>query len=296
MSRKKNVALLSVASNTFLIVIKLAVGVISGSVSIISEAIHSMMDLVAALIAFFSVRLADLPPDEDHPYGHEKIENVSGVIEGALIVVAAIWIIVEAAQKLTSNEPIESVGLGFIVMFISAGVNAIVSSRLYKVAREEHSIALEADALHLKADIYTSLGVGCGLLLIWVTGFTMLDPIVAIGVALFILREAWELIRKAFEPLIDSRLPEEDVAAIYAALGRHADEILDFHDLRTRQAGKIRHIDMHLTLHRKRTLEDTHALCDRIEHEIAAAVHHARVLIHPEPCGQDCTCPEHPSS
>lgn len=291
MSCKKNVALLSVASNSLLIVMKLVVGAMSGSVSIISEAIHSMMDLVAALIAFVSVRLADLPPDEDHPYGHEKFENVSGVIEGALIVAAAVWIIIEAVQKLAHHEPLAAAGWGMAVMFASAAVNALVSRQLYKVARAEHSLALEADALHLKADVYTSLGVGVGLLAIWWSGWSFLDPLVAIGVALFILREACELIARAFAPLIDTRLPQAELDLIQAALARHAGAFIDYHDLRTRQSGKVRHIDLHLTLHRHSSLEDAHALCDRIEAEIAGALAHAKVLIHPECCEPSCDCP-----
>ncbi|MDO6386776.1 MULTISPECIES: cation diffusion facilitator family transporter [unclassified Uliginosibacterium] len=290
MSRKKNVALLSVASNTLLIVLKLAAGVLSGSVSIISEAIHSMMDLVAAVIAFFAVRLADVPPDEDHPYGHEKFENVSGVIEGVLIVVAALWIIIEAVHKLGSPEPMQAVGWGVAVMFVSALVNTLVAHQLYKVAREEQSMALEADALHLKADVYTSLGVGFGLAAIWATGWHQLDPLVAIAVALFILKEAVELIAKAFAPLIDASLPKEEIEAIHAALSRHAQDFIDYHELRTRQSGKIRHVDLHVRLHRHTTLENVHVLCDRLESEIVRSVEHAKVLIHADPCKPGCAC------
>lgn len=290
MNRKSRVALLSVASNSLLISLKLVVGLMSGSVSIISEAIHSMMDLVAAVIAFFSVRVSDVPPDADHPYGHEKWENVSGVIEGALIVVAAAWIIYEAGHKLFAVTPIESVGWGFCVMAISAAVNAIVSARLYKVAREENSIALEADALHLKADVFTSLGVAGGLALIWLTGWTILDPIVAIMVALFILREAFALISDAFSPLIDTSLPAEELEIVHQAVKRYAHEVLDVHELRSRRSGKTRHIDMHLTMHRTRTLEEAHAICDLIEVEISRALENAKVLIHPDCCAPHCVC------
>jgi cation diffusion facilitator family transporter len=290
MNRKKNVALLSVASNSLLIVLKLIAGALSGSVSIISEAIHSMMDLVAAVIAFIAVRLADAPPDEDHPYGHEKFENVSGVIEGALIVVAAIWIIIEAGHKLAGGEPIQAAGWGVAVMALSALVNSIVAGILYKVAREEQSMALEADALHLKADVYTSLGVAVGLAAIWLTGWYILDPLVAIGVALFILKEAFELIAKAFAPLIDSALPKDELEQIRAALELHAADYIDYHELRTRQSGKIRHVDLHVRLHRHTTLEQTHALCDRLEAEIMQVIEHAKVLIHADPCRPDCAC------
>lgn len=143
MNKKVRIARLSIASNTLLIIMKFVVGLISGSVSILSEAIHSAMDLVAAIIAYFSVRVSDNPPDERHPYGHGKFENVSGVIEALLIIIAAGWIVFEAISKMSGEEPVESIGLGSLVMFISAGVNFIVSRRLYKVARETDSVALE---------------------------------------------------------------------------------------------------------------------------------------------------------
>ncbi|MFS1162894.1 cation diffusion facilitator family transporter, partial [Aeromonas salmonicida] len=158
MTRKTRAALVSVCSNITLIIMKIFAGILSGSVSIISEAIHSAMDLVAALIALFAVRRSDIPPDQRHPYGHDKIENVSGVIEALLILLAAGWIIFEAIGKLITPTPIESVGFGVLVMLISALVNSGVSTYLYRVAKEEESVALAADALHLKADVLTSLG------------------------------------------------------------------------------------------------------------------------------------------
>ena len=194
MNAKVSIARLSIVSNTLLIVMKLVVGLISGSVSILSEAIHSSMDLIAALIAFFSVRVSDNPPDSRHPYGHGKIENISGVIESLLIFIAAVWIIVEAVKKLFGERiELDSIALGSIVMLISAIVNTYVSRRLYKVARATNSVALEADALHLKTDIFTSLGVAVGLGLIMATGINWLDPVIAILVALFIIREAYHL-------------------------------------------------------------------------------------------------------
>ena len=167
MNQKVKTARLSIASNTFLIILKLTVGIISGSVSIISEAIHSSMDLLAAVIAFFAVRVSDNPPDSKHPYGHGKVENISGVTEALLIFIAAALIITEAIKKL-SGEPfeLEFIWIGALVMLISAIVNSLVSHRLYKVAHETKSLALEADALHLKTDVYTSLGVAAGLGLI----------------------------------------------------------------------------------------------------------------------------------
>ena len=203
MKVKIKIARLSIFSNTLLIIMKLVVGFLSGSVSIISEAIHSSMDLIAALIAFFSVSVSDNPPDTRHPYGHGKVENISGVIEALLILLASILIIIEALKKLIGEAPdLESIWIGVVVMSISAAINFYVSSRLYKVARETNSVALEADALHLKTDVYTSVGVAVGLGLIILTGIKWLDPIVAMFVALFIIRESYVLLRKAFSPLL----------------------------------------------------------------------------------------------
>ena len=190
MNRAARMARLSILSNTVLILMKLAVGILSGAVSIISEAIHSLMDLAAAVMAFFSIRIAQRPADTEHPYGHEKVENVSGVIEAVLIFVAAALIVVEAVKKLIHREPVAHLELGVAVMAVSGIVNTIVSRILYRVSRQEQSVALEADALHLKTDVYSSLGVAVGLLLIVVLNRVFhlswayyLDPVVAIVIA-----------------------------------------------------------------------------------------------------------------
>ncbi len=290
MNRKSRAALLSIGSNITLIIMKVIVGVISGSVSIISEAIHSGMDLVAAMIAFFSVRKSDAPPDERHPYGHDKIENISGVIEAVLILIASGWIIIEAVRKLFNPGDIEGIGLGFMVMLASALVNWIVSGHLYRVAKEEDSVALAADALHLKADVLTSLGVGFGLFGIWAAshfGYNLyfLDPVVAIGVAIFITREAIEMLNHAFQPLVDHSLSEEELAITAEVIRQFRPESDGFHDLRTRRAGRRRHIDFHLTLPREMTVGESHTICDQIERGIEERLPYAVVLIHVEPEG-----------
>ena len=280
MSKKVKIARLSIFSNSLLIIMKFLVGILSGSVSIMSEAIHSSMDLVAAIIAFFSVRVSDNPPDERHPYGHGKFENLSGVLEALLILVAAGWIVYEAMHKMTGQEPVESIGLGSLVMFISAGVNIFVSRKLYKVAKETDSVALEADALHLKTDVYTSLGVGIGLILIWITKIHILDPIIAILVALIILKEAYELLSKAFSPLLDSAWKKEDVASLENSLlelGVH------YHELKTRRAGSYLFIDFHLEMPSDMPLEQVHDYCDYIEEELKKKNRNVRVTIHAEP-------------
>jgi cation diffusion facilitator family transporter len=281
MNAKVKVARLSIISNTLLIIMKLAVGLISGSVSIISEAIHSSMDLVAAVIAFFSVRVSDNPPDSRHPYGHGKIENISGVIEALLIFVAAIWIIFEASRKLLGESiELESIGWGSAVMLVSAIVNTIVSRRLYKVARETNSVALEADALHLKTDVYTSLGVAAGLGLILITKIYWLDPVVAILVALFIIRESYHLLKRAFTPLLDTAWGDDDIKELESTL-----KVLgvNYHDLRTRLAGNYRFIDLHIEIPGNVSVGSAHQYCDKIEDELKGKYKNLVVTIHVEP-------------
>ena len=281
MNAKVNIARLSILSNSFLILMKLAAGLISGSVSILSEAIHSSMDLIAAIIAYFSVRVSDNPPDSRHPYGHGKIENISGVIESLLIFVAAAWIIIEAFRKLF-GEKIElgSIALGSIVMLISAVINAFVSHRLYKVARATKSVALEADALHLKTDIYTSLGVAIGLGLIMLTKINWLDPVIAILVALFIIREAYHLLTKAFTPLLDTAWNKNEIEDLEKRLlGLE----VNFHNLRTRVAGNYRFIDIHIQIPEDVTVGTAHKYCDKIENELTSVYENLTVTIHVEP-------------
>jgi len=280
MNEKVKTARLSIISNSSLIVMKLLAGLISGSVSIISEAIHSGMDLLAAIIAFFSVKMSDNPPDREHPYGHGKFENVSGVVEAVLIFIAAGWIIYEAVHKIIAPGPIENIGIGAAVMAVSAIVNFLVSRRLYQVAKKTDSIALEADALHLKTDVYTSVGVAAGLLLILITGWNFLDPIVAIMVAMLIIKESFILLRNAFFPLLDSSLSGEETLIISEVIQKRG---ITFHQLRTRKSGKYRFADFHLELPENMALRDVHRICDEIEHEIKHRISTIEVQIHVEP-------------
>ncbi|HZK54410.1 MAG TPA: cation diffusion facilitator family transporter [Desulfosporosinus sp.] len=299
MEDKTRVASLSVASNTFLTVAKVTIGLMSGSVSILSEGIHSGIDLLAAFIALFAVRESGKPADSEHAYGHGKIENVSGTIEAALIFVAALMIIVQALQKFQQIIEGEGghvgelgLGLGLLIMGVSAVINLIVSTKLMAVAKRTDSVALEADALHLRTDVYTSGGVFIGLLLIKITGWTFLDPIIALGVALMIIKASFDLTKKAFAPLVDVSLPDEERAIIAEVLLRHAEEFVEFHELRTRKAGAQRHADLHLVVAKYTAVVDVHELCDVIEQEINMRLQGTHVLIHAEPCSpRDAQCP-----
>jgi cation diffusion facilitator family transporter len=281
MNPKVRIARLSILSNTLLITLKLIVGIISGSVSIISEAIHSSMDLIASIIAFLSVKVSDNPPDSRHPYGHGKIENISGVIESLLIFIAAIWIIIEAVRKLFGEKiELDSIALGSFIMLVSAIINTIVSRKLYKVARATKSVALEADALHLKTDVYTSLGVAAGLFLIMITGINWMDPVIAIIVALFIIRESYNLLMKAFNPLLDTAWREDEIEKLNETLTRLE---VSYHDLRTRVAGNYRFIDLHIQIPENISVGNAHQYCDRIENELASNYENLTVTIHVEP-------------
>ena len=281
MNAKVKTARLSIISNTLLIIMKVVVGILSGSVSIISEAIHSSMDLVAALIAFFSVRVSDNPPDSKHPYGHGKVENISGVVEAVLIFVAAALIISEAVKKLLGEEIVlEKLWIGSIVMAVSAVINILVSRRLYKVARETRSVALEADALHLKTDVYTSAGVAVGLALILITGIKWLDPVVAILVALFIIKESYDLLKRAFWPLLDSAWDPDEVDDLEKKLN---DMGVNYHSLRTRKAGNYRFIDIHVEIPENESVGEAHKYCDEIEDELMASFENLNATIHIEP-------------
>ena len=282
MNRKTRIARISILSNTFLILIKGIAGLLSGSISILSEAIHSFMDLLASIIAFFSVKISGSPADERHPYGHGKFENISGVIEALLILIAAFWIIYESIHAIINPGEVETIGLGFIVMTVSAIINSVVSYFLYKVARETESVALEADALHLKTDVYTSLGVAFGLLLIWITGYHIVDPIIAILIALLILKESFTLFRKAYEPLLDIALSAEEIGQVRKVMDHYCKSGANYHDLRTRKAGNFRYIDLHLNLDENLTVKQAHEICDQIESDVKNILPNTEVTIHVE--------------
>ncbi|MDI6897721.1 cation diffusion facilitator family transporter [Methanocella conradii] len=288
---KRSTARLSILSNTMLVIMKLAVGFAIGSVSVISEAIHSGIDLVAALIAYFSVKKSGEPPDEGHQFGHGKFEDFSGLIEALLIFIAAILIIREAALKLMGQGEgldISLLAAGIAVMLVSALANWYVSSRLMKAAKATESIALEADAWHLRTDVYTSLGIFAGLVLINLTGWKFLDPLFAIAVALFIMKAAYDLTRRATSDLVDTRLPEAEEERIKSILSEHYLQYAGFHELRTRKSGSDRFMDLHLVVPRNQTVSDAHHLSDHLEADLREEFPRSSITIHFEPCDGEC--------
>lgn len=285
---KRSAAKMSIASNTALMIFKLVVGFYVGAVSIISEAIHSAVDLIAAMIAYYAVRTSSKPPDGDHAYGHGKLENLSGAIEALLIVGAAIWIIIEAAEKLGTNMMPEYLSYGIYVMGISIVVNLFVSERLLRVARKTESQALEADALHLRADVWTSVGVLVGLVLMEITGLTWIDPMMAILVAMIIFRAGYRMTLKSAGDLTDRTLPPSEEAVIVNILDSH-EAVLEYHCLRTRKSGQYRFVDVHIVMDKNMSLERAHNISDQIEQLIKAKLSACSVVIHMEPTGEEKT-------
>ncbi len=283
--RKTRAAGLSIASNAILIALKLAAGAITGSIAIITEAVHSSVDLIASVVAFVSVRKADEPADADHPYGHAKIENLAAAIEGMLILVGAGIIVFESVRRLVHGvAEIQSLGVGMAVIGFSALANLAVSSYLYRQARLTESPALEGDAAHLRTDAATSLGVLLALVLVDVTGVTWLDPATALVVAVAIVFAGVRILARSSRVLVDEALPAAELEAVQEAIEQHgAVELEGFHKLRARRAGSRRYIDMHVQFADGTSLRRAHQLAHELQRDIRARLRGADVLIHLEP-------------
>ena len=281
---KAGAALLSVVSNSTLIALKLVAGLITGSIAILTDAIHSAVDLVASVVALVSVRKADEPADEDHPYGHEKAENLAAGAEAMLILVGAAIIGFEAVRRIISGSDIEHVWLGIIVIACSTVANLVVSSLLYRRAREYDSPALEGDAAHLRADVATSLAVIVGLLLVELTGEPVFDAIAALVVAFAIVAAGVRLMMRSGRVLMDEALPPEELDRIEQVIAEaRPPELAGYHKLRGRRAGARRHVDLHLQFRSGTSLEHAHQLAHRLRDEIESSFANADVLIHVEP-------------
>lgn len=289
-AEKQRAALLSICSNIILIFSKLIVGIITNSISIISEAIHSFTDLLAAIIAFFSVKKSSNPPDNDHQFGHGKYEDLSGFIEGSLILFAAGYIIFESVEKIIRNKYDHlNTTAGIFVMVISVVANIIVSRHLFNVARKTDSIALFADAEHLRTDVLTSVGVLAGLVLIKITNINLLDPVVAILVALIIIKAGLNLCFTSGKNLLDTSLPESEQKIIFKTINNYIpNEIIEIKELKSRKAGAEKLIELIIIIPKKLTIEAGHALCDRIEEDLKNNINNSSITIHIEPC--KCTC------
>jgi cation diffusion facilitator family transporter len=283
---KSRAAAISIGSNALLIALKVAAGAITGSIALLTEAVHSSIDLVASIIALVSVRKADEPPDREHPYGHEKAENLAAAIEGMLILIGAGIIIYEATHRLVVGAEVERLGVGLAVIGFSAVANLGVSAYLGRRARALRSAALEGDAAHLRTDALTSAGVFLGLGLVAITGNAVFDPIAALVVAVAIVGAGLRILTRSSRVLLDEAPPPEELDRVEAAIARaRPPEMVGYHKLRARRAGARSYFDLHVQFRDGTTLEDAHRLAHRLRNAIEAEIPDSDVLIHVEPEG-----------
>ncbi|MBN1689402.1 MAG: cation transporter [Dehalococcoidia bacterium] len=293
--QKTSVAMLSVISNSVLVILKLVTGTLTGSISILSEAAHSSMDLIASIIAFFAVRISARRPDAEHPFGHGKVEDISALAEALLIVIAAIWIVVEAIQKFIAPHLLETIGWGIAVMLLSMVANIVVSRLLFTVGKRTDSPALIADAWHLRTDVWTSAGVLAGLAIIWVgarlwpdINLTWIDPTAAILVAMLIMRAAFNLAVTATKDLIDTSPPAHELYWLSSYLKSWYPTVRSIHRIRTRKSGPVRFIDLHIVVDPTMTVSDSHAITEKMTEAIREKLSGADLTVHIEPCDGIC--------
>lgn len=285
-SVKTRAAALSIASNSLLILLKLVAGAITGSVAIITEAMHSAVDLIASVVAYVSVRTADKPADYDHPYGHEKVENLAAAIEAMLILVGAGVIVYASVRRLVTGGEVQSLGVGIAVIAFSVLANIVVSTVLARRARETESPALEGDSAHLRTDAATSAAVLAGLVLVQVTGAQWLDPVIALAVAAAIVYAGIKLLLRASRVLVDEALPSDELDAVRLEVeGFGPRGVCGYHKLRARRAGSRRYVDMHVQFVAGTSLEDAHETAHSLQDAIRGRLRGADVLIHLEPEG-----------
>lgn len=287
-SSRKGAAGLALIVIVGLVIFKAVVAFLTGSISITAQAVDSFLDLFAVGITVFAVKMADTPADEQHPFGHGKVEGIAAIIQSALIFTAGGWIIYSAVERIITGAEVEMSEAGIAVMLVSVVASVFLSRHLLRVAKTADSLALEASAHNINADIYSATGVLVAMLLIRFTGWSILDSIVGIGVSFFILRAAFDVLKKAFGELVDRKLPEEEENAIILTIVEHTTLLAGYHKVRTRKAGGQRFIDFHLLLPKNMALEEAHNMADHIEQDIKGRLTGSSVTIHLEPCDTGC--------
>jgi cation diffusion facilitator family transporter len=286
-STKSGAAKISLAVVAALVVLKLVFAIVTGSISILAQAMDSVLDVFAVVATFFAIGFASRPADEEHPYGHGKVEGIAAVGQAVLLFGASAGIIYSSIRRIISGEAIEYAVGGIIVMLVSMLTSIFLSRHLLKVSKATGSLALEANAHNIAADVYTTAGVLAGLVIIQFTELYIIDPIIALIVAVFIIRAAVGVLKKSFGELIDVRLPKEEEEAIKTSIMEHGCQLVDFHDLRTRKAGSQRYVELHLTMPKNVSVEKAHQMCDHLEQDIKTKLKGANVVIHVEPCSTD---------
>jgi len=271
-----------------LFVFKVIVGLLTGSISIWAQAADSSLDIFAVSITFLTVGFAAKPADQEHPFGHGKVEDISAGVQAILLVGAAIAIDYSAILRILHGEVIKLTETGIAVMAVSMVVSIFLSRHLFRVARATGSTALEANGHNIRGDVYSTSGVLVGLTVVRITGLTIFDPIIALAVSLLILRAAYQVGITAFQGLVDVRLPKEDEDALMVLLKEHTGQFVGVHRVRTRHSGRQHYIDLHMVMPKGTTVEQAHSMCDHLEADIGKKLANASVTIHVEPC--DTTC------
>jgi cation diffusion facilitator family transporter len=275
--------LLSIAAAVLTLALKCTAYFLTSSVGLLSDAVESLVNIVAAVTAYFSLHYAARPIDESHTYGHEKIEFFSSGLEGVLIVAAAAAIAWYAVQRLLAPSPLQPLGPGLAISLIASLINGVIAVVLLRAGRRHGSIVLEADGRHLLTDVWTSAAVLLGLSLVWLTNVQLLDPVIALAVAANILWTGFGLIRRSFDGLMDRALPPQEQAVVRSAIERHLGPNMDYHALRTRRAGRRRFVDFHLLVPGQLTVQEAHTLTGRIEESVRGALPDLEVTVHIEP-------------
>jgi cation diffusion facilitator family transporter len=281
--RIRRAAILVIATNSLLVLGKLAVAFSTGAVSILSEAAHSGVDLLVAILAYGAIRYAQRPADRTHPYGHGKVETLTGLGEGLLVYAVAGLIVWQAIVALIGGPEVSHVDLGIVVMVIAAAVNVAVSRYLLHMARLTGSPTLEATGTELGTDVITAFGVSIGLILVRIGGWHFVDPLIGLIVAVVIIAAGTRILIAAVRGLMDYRLPDEEEGTIRGVLDEHADAFIEYHDLRARHVGSAHEVNLHLVVPRDMSVADAHDLSTHLEDEIADALPQTDVVIHVEP-------------
>jgi cation diffusion facilitator family transporter len=268
--------------------LKVAVGIVTGSISVWAQAVDSSLDIFAVVVTFLTVGFSAKPPDQEHPFGHGKVEDIAAGIQAVLLLGAASAIIYSAIIRIIRGEVIQFTEAGIGVMLVSMIASILLSRHLFRVARATGSVALEANAHNITGDIYSTSGVLVGLVAVRFTGLNILDPILALMVSVLILRATYKVGRIAWGGLIDVRLPREEEEQIAIAIREHTRQLVGFHELRTRKAESYRYIDLHLVMPKHVSIEEAHRVCDHLEQDIMVRLHHSHVTIHVEPCATEC--------
>ncbi len=284
----------SIILNALLFISKFIIGILSMSMSILSDAIDSGIDVITSAMARYSVQKAHEPADEDHSYGHGKYENLSGLIQAIIIVLIAIGIILEAIRRIITGVVLESLDLGIVIMLVSIVVKFGLSGKMLGIAKKHDSVAMEANAYNLRADVWMSFGVLASLAIIkfgepYLNNIEYIDPVLAIIIGIMIMRSAFDIGKRSSQDLLDAQLPEDELKVVKEIMTKHETDLLDYHRFRARKSGNERHIDMHIVVPKDISILDAHKITDDIEAEIKEKVENVSVVIHVDPCEGNCT-------